>query len=155
MMKQMDMEVAGEFITMAAELMYIKSRMLLPKKEEEEDPRDALVRVLMEYKTAKEAAAWLSDREKSFAGRFEKDTDEMKPDKGIPDEMDIALLTGALEKLLIRMASAARGGGKPSDGQNRAYHQAAYRAGFRRKSCPSCGSCIAGGAHISTSFSRV
>lgn len=47
LMKQMDMEVAGEFITMAAELMYIKSRMLLPKKEEEEDPRDALVRVLM------------------------------------------------------------------------------------------------------------
>ena len=33
LMKQMDMEVAGEFITMASELMYIKSRMLLPKKE--------------------------------------------------------------------------------------------------------------------------
>ena len=62
----------------------------------------------MEYKTAKEAAAWLSDREKSFAGRFEKDTDEMKPDKGIPDEMDIALLTGALEKLLIRMGERRR-----------------------------------------------
>ena len=109
LMKQMDMEVAGEFITMAAELMYIKSRMLLPREEkEEEDPRDALVRVLMEYKTAKEAAAWLSDREKSFAGRFEKDTDEMKPDKGIPDEMDIALLTGALEKLLIRMGERRR-----------------------------------------------
>ena len=44
LMKQMDMEVAGEFITMAAELMYIKSRMLLPKKEEEEDPRRACPR---------------------------------------------------------------------------------------------------------------
>ena len=108
LMKQMDMEVAGEFITMASELMYIKSRMLLQKKEEEEDPRDALVRVLMEYKTAKEAAAWLSDREKSFAGRFEKDTDEIRSDKGIPDEMDIALLTGALEKLLFRMGERRR-----------------------------------------------
>lgn len=108
MMKQMDMEVAGEFITMASELMYIKSRMLLPKQETEEDPREELVRVLMEYKTAKEAALWLSDREKSFAGRFEKDTDEIKPDHGIPDAMEIALLTGALEKLLFRMGERKR-----------------------------------------------
>lgn len=108
MMKQMDMEVAGEFITMASELMYIKSRMLLPKQETEEDPREELVRVLMEYKTAKEVALWLSDREKSFAGRFEKDTDEIKPDHGIPDAMEIALLTGALEKLLFRMGERKR-----------------------------------------------
>jgi segregation and condensation protein A len=65
-MKRMDMEIAGEFITMASELMYIKSRMLLPKQEE--DPREELVRVLMEYKTAKEIAGWLSDREEDFAG---------------------------------------------------------------------------------------
>ena len=80
-MKRMDMEIAGEFITMASELMYIKSRMLLPKQEE--DPREELVRVLMEYKTAKEVAKWLSEREDDFAGRFEKDTDEIKPDRGI------------------------------------------------------------------------
>lgn len=70
MMKEMDIEIAGEFITMASELMYIKSRMLLPRKEEESDPREELVRVLMEYKTAKEAAGWLLEREKNFAGRF-------------------------------------------------------------------------------------
>jgi segregation and condensation protein A len=100
-MQRMDMEIAGEFITMASELMLIKSKMLLPKQEK--DPREELVRVLMEYKSAKEAARWLSDREKDFAGRFEKDTDEIKPDKTILDPMDIQILSKALERMLLRM----------------------------------------------------
>ena len=100
-MQRMDMEIAGEFITMASELMLIKSKMLLPKQEK--DPREELVRVLMEYKTAKEAARWLSDREKDFAGRFEKDTDEIKPDKAVLDPMDIHVLSKALERMLLRM----------------------------------------------------
>ncbi len=106
-MKRMDMEVAGEFITMAAELMYIKSRMLLPKQEE--DPREELVRVLMEYKTAKEIAGWLSERKDDFSGRFEKDTDELKPDREmLPDSMDARILTRAFEKLLMRMKETER-----------------------------------------------
>lgn len=100
-MKRMDMEVAGEFITMASELMLIKSKMLLPKQEK--DPREDLVRVLMEYKAAKDAAAWLSEREKDFSGRFEKDTDEVKAEKGVLSDQDVQLLTHALEKLLFRM----------------------------------------------------
>ena len=105
-MKQMDMEIAGEFITMASELMYIKSRMLLPKQEE--DPREELVRVLMEYKTAKEIAGWLSEREEDFSGRFEKDTDEIEPDRGILENMDAKILSRALEKLLLRMDERTR-----------------------------------------------
>ena len=50
-LKKMDLEVSSEFIEMAANLMYIKSKMLLPKPEpEEEDPREELVRRLLEYK---------------------------------------------------------------------------------------------------------
>ena len=50
-LKKMDLEVSSEFIEMAANLMYIKSKMLLPKpKEEEEDPREQLARALAEYK---------------------------------------------------------------------------------------------------------
>ncbi len=106
-MKRMDMEIAGEFITMAAELMYIKSRMLLPKQEE--DPREELVRVLMEYKAAKEAAKWLSDRAGDFSGRFEKDTDELKPDCNTPlEHMNVFILTKAFEKLLLRMGERTR-----------------------------------------------
>ena len=47
-MRAMDMEIAGEFIVMASELMFIKSRMLLPKIEpEEEDPRERLAQALL------------------------------------------------------------------------------------------------------------
>lgn len=99
--QKMDMELAGAFITMASELMLIKSKMLLPKQEE--DPRKELVRALMEYKTAKDAAAWLSAQEKNFSGRFEKDTDEILPDKGVLNEMDVHVLAKALERLLLRM----------------------------------------------------
>ena len=54
-MKELDLDVAGEFLVMAATLMLIKSRMLLPAEEreeeeaEEEDPRWELVRQLVEY----------------------------------------------------------------------------------------------------------
>ncbi len=62
-MQELDLEVAGDFIVMAAELMHIKVRMLLPREgteEEEEDPRAELVRRLLEYKKYKEASAVLS-----------------------------------------------------------------------------------------------
>ena len=60
-MRRMDMDIAGEFITMASELMLIKSRMLLPKSplEEDIDPRERLAQALIEYKRAKEAAVML------------------------------------------------------------------------------------------------
>ncbi len=58
-MAQLDLEIAGDFIVMAATLMQIKVRMLLPRDEnaeEEEDPRAELVRRLIEYKKFKELA---------------------------------------------------------------------------------------------------
>ena len=65
-MQVLDLEVAGDFIVMAAELMQIKVRMLLPKapgEDEEEDPRAELVRRLLEYKRFKEASAVLATLE--------------------------------------------------------------------------------------------
>ena len=64
-MEKLDLEIAGEFFVMAATLMYIKSRMLLPKKDQganedvednELDPRWELVQQLLEYRKFKEAA---------------------------------------------------------------------------------------------------
>ncbi len=53
-LKKMDLEVSSEFIEMAANLMYIKSKMLLPTlEEEEEDPREKLAQALAEYKRYK------------------------------------------------------------------------------------------------------
>lgn len=63
-MKQLDLEIAGEFLVMAATLVYIKSKMLLPDEtpeddEDGEDPRAELIRKLLEYQAFKEAAAEL------------------------------------------------------------------------------------------------
>ncbi|MGG5331814.1 segregation/condensation protein A [Enterococcus sp. AZ163] len=70
-MKTLELELAGEYLVMAATLMSIKSQMLLPKAEldydyEEEvgeDPRDALVQQLLEYRKYKYAASVLSEKE--------------------------------------------------------------------------------------------
>src|SRR5512139_1528553 len=70
-MRLLDLEIAGEFLVMAATLMYIKSRELLPvdqqvqteAEDEGEDPRWELIRQLVEYKKFKDAAAQLADLE--------------------------------------------------------------------------------------------
>ncbi len=67
MMQELRLDVAGEFLVMAATLMLIKSRMLLPpsedgEEEEEEDPRADLVRQLLEYQRYREAALSLAER---------------------------------------------------------------------------------------------
>ena len=108
-MQKLDMEIAGEFIVMASELMLIKSRMLLPRDEEtEEDPRARLAAALEEYKRIKEASHVLADRYVSYSRRFVKDTDEIKPDTGYVAEHDPELLEGAIAKLFKRLQSAKK-----------------------------------------------
>lgn len=76
LMKMLDLEIAGEFLVMAATLMHIKSKMLLPQDEEapedaeEEDPREELVRRLLEYKKYKEAASQLQNMKESHEDIF-------------------------------------------------------------------------------------
>src|SRR5213596_2295967 len=67
--KELNIELAGEFIVMAANLIYVKSRSLLPRDQQppeedvaEDDPRWELIRQLIEYKKFKEAAATLNLR---------------------------------------------------------------------------------------------
>ena len=63
-MRALDIEVTGEFIAMAAQLIYIKSRMLLPVYAEEatEDPRTELIETLLDYQRVKQAGGMLLDR---------------------------------------------------------------------------------------------
>ena len=68
LMQEMNLEVAGEFLVMAATLIHVKSRMLLPRpdptqEDPEEDPRDALVRRLVEHQKFKAAAELLHEKE--------------------------------------------------------------------------------------------
>jgi segregation and condensation protein A len=68
LMQELDLDVAGEFVVMAATLIHIKSRMLLPRpdpgqEDPEEDPRELLVRRLLEHQKYKAAAELLHERE--------------------------------------------------------------------------------------------
>jgi len=75
-MKELNLEFAGEYLVIAAELSLIKSRMLLPKpviEEEEEDPRTELIRRLLEYQVYKDAAEELTDMDILGRDIFKRD----------------------------------------------------------------------------------
>jgi len=111
MMKDLNLEVASDFLVMAATLIYIKSRMLLPpdetiETEEQEDPRAVLVQRLLEYQTYKEASATLREKEEVWSNIFSKppfDKDEItfEPEPYLFD-VNIFDLMGALKKILSK-----------------------------------------------------
>src|SRR4029453_1752134 len=79
LMKELNLDVAGDFLVMAATLIPTKSKMLLPRPEtaagvegEEEDPRDALVRRLLEHQKFKAAAGLLHEREELRAAQWQR-----------------------------------------------------------------------------------
>ncbi len=100
-MQSMNIDLSAEFIVMASELMYIKSKILLPRiTEEEEDPREALAAALLEYQKAKERSEKLQGMYSVYAGRMEKDTDEIPPDRSYVAEHDIQLLSLAFMRVM-------------------------------------------------------
>lgn len=87
LMKELNLEVAGEFLVMAATLIQIKTRMLLPvdedaPPEEREDPRIELVEKLLEYQAFKEAALSLKERQERW-------TECLWRDSSITEEVDV------------------------------------------------------------------
>jgi segregation and condensation protein A len=97
----LDIEVAGEFLLMASELMKIKARMLLPQLDDEgelmeEDPRMTLVRRLVEYKRFKDAGAELLGLEKEERERFYRlyfESDERIYEKDFETDKSLKSLT--------------------------------------------------------------
>ena len=80
--ERMNMELTSDFIVMASELMLIKSKMLLPRKEpDKEDPRQELAQLLVLYQQAKDGARLMTPMYAFFSGRMVKDTDEISPDR--------------------------------------------------------------------------
>ena len=99
--QKLDMELASEFIVMASELMLIKSKMLLPKEEEdEEDPRATLTDALLRYQQAKEAAGKLAPMYAFYSGRMVKDTDEISVDKTFVADQDVTALCSAVRRII-------------------------------------------------------
>lgn len=104
-MEQFDMEIASEFIVMASQLMVIKSRMLLPRNnEDEDDPRQELVDMLLEYQRAKQTAVVLHEREFSYSGRYEKPPEQLEDMKKEEYKLhhDISLLQDAYLRVYAR-----------------------------------------------------
>jgi len=113
LMEELNLDVAGEFLVMAATLIHIKSKMLLPRPEtaqesllDEEDPRDELVRRLLEHQKFKQAADALHDRETARSAQF------TRPDSRVADavsddyepelEVDLFSLLAAFKGVLTR-----------------------------------------------------
>ena len=112
LMQELNLDVAGEFLVMASTLIHIKSRMLLPRPDPtqddrvEEDPREALVRRLLEHQKYKAAAELLHERETLRSAQF------MRPDARVADaagddyepelEVDLFSLLAAFKGVLER-----------------------------------------------------
>ncbi|MBI2882209.1 MAG: segregation/condensation protein A [Candidatus Tectomicrobia bacterium] len=119
LMRSLDIEVAGEYLVMAATLTHIKSRMLLPRAEEpspEEDPRRELVERLMEYQRLKELAGAFREREAAHEGidrRALTPDSVVLPDGPLPEETFLGEVTlfdliRAVEKVLRQIGQAGR-----------------------------------------------
>ena len=105
--QKLDPDIASEFIVMASELMLIKSRMLLPHEEgTENDPRREIANALLLYQQAKQASKELRPMYDEFSGRYVKGTDDIPPEKGLPLNLDTALLMKALDAVMKRMKVA-------------------------------------------------
>jgi segregation and condensation protein A len=92
LMKLLDLNIAGEFLVMAATLMQIKSKMLLPAEpnqqaEEEEDPRQELVKRLLEYEKFKEIAENLRQMETGQQEVFKRPKIESSEETNLETEM--------------------------------------------------------------------
>src|SRR5712692_8648583 len=119
LMQELDLDVAGEYLVMAATLIHIKSKMLLPRPEtaagvegEEEDPRDALVRRLLEHQKFRAAAGLLHEREQVRSAQW------LRPDGRVAEiagedyepelEVDLFSLLSAFQAVVQRAKQRPR-----------------------------------------------
>lgn len=117
LMQELNLDVAGDFLVMASTLIHIKSRMLLPRpdptqEDPEEDPREALVRRLLEHQKYKAAAELLHERETLRSAQF------MRPDASVAEaagdeyepelEVDLFGLIAAFKGVLERASRRPR-----------------------------------------------
>ncbi|MBR5543703.1 MAG: segregation/condensation protein A [Oscillospiraceae bacterium] len=83
-MQEKNLSIACEFVAMSAHLLYIKSKMLLPKYDDiddEEDPRARLVEMLLEYQRIKEVSGTLNSRAEKGLDMYTKQAENISPDK--------------------------------------------------------------------------
>ena len=112
LMQELDLDVAGEFLVMAATLIQIKARMLVPRPETADeaedagDPRDALVQRLLEHEKFKAAAELLHERQTERSAQWTRPDNRVADIAGQPIEREIEVdlfsLLQAFQKVLAR-----------------------------------------------------
>lgn len=111
LMREMDLEIAGEFLVMAATLIHVKSRLLLPRpspeqEDPDEDPREVLVQRLLEHQRYKAAAELLHERETVRSAQWMRPDESVAPIAGEeyePElEVDLFSLLTAFKAVLDR-----------------------------------------------------
>ena len=159
LMREIDLDVAGEFLVMAATLIHIKSRMLVPRveaglegDEPAEDPREALVQRLLDHQRFKAAAEMLHECETVRSAQWTRPDERVEQIAGAPFEreleVDLFSLLQAFQAVLTRARSrggrrrAARRGGVdrgPHGGDDRAagrQRAVRVRGAVRRRRVP-------------------
>ena len=120
LMREIDLDVAGEFLVMATTLIHIKSRMLVPRveagveqDEPEEDPRHALVQRLLEHQRFKAAAEMLHECETVRSAQWTRPDERIEEIAGVPLEreleVDLFSLLQAFQAVLTRARSREAG----------------------------------------------
>lgn len=116
-MRRLDLELAGEFLVMAATMVYIKSKELLPvnervvgegEEDEEDDPRWELIRQLVEYKRFKDAAAKLQEIEAEQESVYPRTPEELELGAApfsLRQKSSVLLLVNAVNRMLKRLDS--------------------------------------------------
>ena len=106
-MEQMNLEVTSEFLVISSTLLYLKSKHLLPKvdEEEEEITEEELIRRIIEYKKYKEITKKLKENFLEYSKRFYKGTEEIElPKQKMEDEYNSEIIPDLYKKLLQRNA---------------------------------------------------
>lgn len=92
-LQELDVNYVGDFLDMASHLIELKSRMVLPRVEEEDgevvDPRDELVERLLEYKKFKDAASMLEEKSRQWQQLYPRLSDDLPPRKVNPASQPI------------------------------------------------------------------
>lgn len=102
LMKEIDIDIGSEFMLMAATLIHIKTKMMLPQREDEEDPRTELVERLLEHQQYKAAAMMLGEREEEEL-KFWRRSAKVEPFLEVDEELveaDIFQLITAFQRVL-------------------------------------------------------
>ena len=125
LMTDLDLDAAGEFLVMAATLIHIKARMLVPRLAQEtedegdaEDPRDVLVRRLIEHQKYKAAAELLHDRETVRSAQWGRPDERITDIAGAPFERELEVdLFGLLQAFEAVLKRARERPGVPVPGE--------------------------------------